>query len=61
MMINLKSEVKVIKADEVFIADAYRITAYNNMISFYIDGVKVSSYNLNDIELIAEDGMIIIR
>ena len=61
MMINLNAEVKVIKEDEVFITDAYRVTAYNNMITFYIDGVKVSSYNLNDIELIAEDGMIIIR
>ena len=61
MMINLKSEVKVIKADEVFITDAYRITAYNNMISFYIGGLKISSYNLNDIELIYENGMIIIR
>ena len=61
MMINLNAEVKVIKEDEVFMTDAYRVTAYNNMITFYIDGVKVSSYNLNDIELIAEDGMIIIR
>lgn len=61
MMMNLNSIVKVIKEDEVFIADAYRITPYNNMITFYVDGVKVSSYNLNDIELIAEDGSIIIR
>ena len=61
MMINLSAEVKVIKEDEVFITDAYRITPYNNMINFYIDGVKVNSYNLNDIELIVEDGSIIIR
>ena len=60
MMMNLNAEVKVIKEDEVFITDAYRITPYNNMINFYIDGVKVNSYNLNDIELIVEDGSIII-
>ena len=61
MMMNLNSIVKVIKENEVFITDAYRITPYNNMINFYIDGVKVNSYNLNDIELILEDGSIIIR
>ena len=61
MMINLSAEVKVIKEDEVFIADAYRVTAYNNMIYFYMNGVIISSYNLNDIELIAENGLIIIR
>ena len=61
MMINLNAEIKVIKEDEVFITDAYRVAPYNNRIYFYIDGVIVSSYNLNDIELIAEDGMIIIR
>ena len=61
MMINLSTEVKVIKEDEVFITDAYRVAPYNNRIYFYIDGVVVNSYNLNDIELIAEDGMIIIR
>ena len=61
MMINLSAEVKVIKEDEVFMTDAYRVTPYNNMIHFYMNGVIVSSYNLNDIELIAEDGMIIIR
>ena len=61
MMMNLNAEVKVVKEDEVFITDAYRVTAYNNMIHFYMDGVIISSYNLNDIELIAENGMIIIR
>ena len=61
MMINLNAEIKVVKEDEVFITDAYRVAPYNNRIYFYIDGVVVSSYNLNDIELIAEDGMIIIR
>ena len=61
MMMNLNSKVKVIKADEVFITDAYRITPYNNMINFYADGVMVSSYNLNDIELIVKNGMIIIK
>ena len=61
MMMNLNSKVKVIKEDEVFITDAYRVTAYNNMIHFYIGGVMINSYNLNDIELIAEDGSIIIR
>ena len=61
MMINLNAEVKVIKDDEVFMTDAYRVAPYNNRIYFYIGGVIVSSYNLNDIELIAEDGMIIIR
>ena len=61
MMINLNAEIKVIKEDEVFITDAYRVTAYNNMIHFYMNGVIINSYDLNDIELIAEDGMIIIR
>ena len=61
MMINLSAEVKVIKEDEVFMTDAYRVTPYNNRIYFYMNGVIISSYNLNDIELIAEDGMIIIR
>lgn len=61
MMINLNAEIKVIKEDEVFITDAYRVTPYNNRIYFYIGGVMINSYNLNDIELIAEDGSIIIR
>lgn len=61
MMINLNAEIKVIKEDEVFITDAYRVTAYNNRIYFYMNGIIINSYNLNDIELIAEDGMIIIR
>ena len=61
MMINLNAEVKVIKDDEVFMTDAYRVAPYNNRIYFYIGGVIISSYHLNDIELIAEDGMIIIR
>ena len=61
MMINLNAEIKVIKEDEVFITDAYRVAPYNNRIYFYIGGVMINSYNLNDIELIAEDGSIIIR